>query len=81
MILTYSQKYGIFYFMKTSTADRTRMGPSYRRRCSRCNSAMRLFGTETHPIIDAAELRTFICVKCDAVETEAVQIEPDLPAL
>ena len=33
---------------------------------------MRLFGVESHPTIDGADLLTYVCSDCDAVETETV---------
>jgi hypothetical protein len=34
--------------------------------------SMRLFGIEVHPTIEAADLRTYVCPRCDALETETV---------
>jgi ribosome-binding protein aMBF1 (putative translation factor) len=41
-------------------------------RCRICGAEMRLFGIEAHPIIDGADLRTYVCPRCDALETETV---------
>jgi PAS domain S-box-containing protein len=41
-------------------------------KCRACGVVMRLFGIEAHPTIDGADLRTYVCPRCDAVETETV---------
>jgi hypothetical protein len=41
-------------------------------KCRVCDVTMRLFGIEAHPEIDHADLRTYVCPRCDAVETETV---------
>lgn len=40
--------------------------------CPHCDVATRLFGVEDHPVVERAELRTYVCPRCDAVETELV---------
>ena len=41
-----------------------------RARCRDCGSALRLFGIETHPTIDQADLLTYVCSHCDGLQTE-----------
>jgi hypothetical protein len=41
-------------------------------KCRVCNDMMRLLGIEAHPTIDGADLRTYVCPRCDALETETV---------
>lgn len=41
-------------------------------KCRVCGVVMRLFGIEAHPTIDGADLRTYVCPRCDALETETV---------
>jgi hypothetical protein len=41
-------------------------------KCRVCDVAMRLFGIEAHPIIEHADLRTYVCPRCDALETDTV---------
>ena len=38
-------------------------------RCRRCGEAMRLYGVESHPTIEGAVLRTYVCERCDGVQT------------
>jgi len=38
--------------------------------CPHCDVTTRLYGVEDHPIIKHAELRTYVCPRCEAVETE-----------
>ena len=45
-----------------------RTGP----RCSKCGIPMRLFGIEAHCTIEHADLRTYVCARCDGVKTEVV---------
>jgi len=40
--------------------------------CTNCAVTMRLLGVENHPIIKRAKLRTYLCPRCDGVETEIV---------
>jgi hypothetical protein len=40
--------------------------------CSTCGTPMRLFGIEAHHIISQADLRTYVCVRCDGMQTETV---------
>ena len=54
--------------------------------CDACDAAMNLFGIEDHPIIDHAELRTYVCPRCSEIKTETTSIfqnevpEMDRPA-
>jgi hypothetical protein len=41
-------------------------------KCRVCGVTMRLFGIEAHPTIDGVDLQTYVCPRCDAVETETV---------
>jgi hypothetical protein len=41
-------------------------------KCGACDATMKLFGIERHPTIDHADLRTYVCPRCDKVQTEAV---------
>ena len=41
-------------------------------KCRVCDVTMRLFGIEAHPVIGRADLRSYVCPRCDAVETETV---------
>jgi hypothetical protein len=41
-------------------------------KCGVCNAMMRLLGIEAHPTIDGADLRTYVCPRCDALETATV---------
>ena len=49
-----------------TTAERRR-SPT----CGDCGATMTLFGIEAHPTIEGADLLTYVCSDCDAVETEA----------
>ena len=40
--------------------------------CRDCGAPMRLFGIESHPTINGADLLTYVCSHCDAVQTEIV---------
>jgi len=42
--------------------------------CRTCDLTMRLFGIEAHPTIKRAELHTYLCPRCDAVETQMAPI-------
>src|SRR5262249_2145226 len=42
-------------------------------KCRDCGATMRLFGIEPHPMIEETDLLTFVCSRCDGVQTE---IEP-----
>ena len=44
-----------------------------RQRCRDCGATMRLFGIEAHPTIDQTDLLTYVCSRCDGLQTE---IEP-----
>lgn len=48
--------------------------------CHRCGAATRLFGIEPHPTVDRTDLRTYVCARCDGVQTEIVPL-PVLTAL
>jgi hypothetical protein len=39
--------------------------------CRACGATMRLFGIEAHPAIDGIRLRTYVCPRCDHVQTRA----------
>jgi hypothetical protein len=41
-------------------------------KCRVCDVTMRLFGIEAHPTIEGADLRTYVCPRCDTVETQTV---------
>jgi len=43
-------------------------------KCRHCGATMRLWGIEVHPTIDRTDLRTYVCSRCDRVQTE---IAPD----
>jgi hypothetical protein len=45
-------------------------------KCRVCDVSTRLFGIEVHPTIDGADLRTYVCPRCDALETETVPTAP-----
>ena len=38
-----------------------------------------MFGIEPHPVKDRVELQTYVCTRCEALETEAVPLR-DAPA-
>ena len=40
--------------------------------CGACGGAMRLYGIEAHPAIAATDLQTYVCLRCDHVQTQAV---------
>ena len=40
--------------------------------CDRCGAGTRLFGIEPHPTITRGELRTFVCGRCEAMQTDVV---------
>jgi hypothetical protein len=46
--------------------------PSDRPVCDACDVAMRLFGVEPHPAIEGSELRTYVCPRCDNMQTAVV---------
>jgi hypothetical protein len=39
--------------------------------CEVCHVTMKLYGVESHPTIDGADLRTYVCPRCEAVQTAA----------
>src|SRR5262249_11193223 len=41
-------------------------------KCRDCGATTRLFGIEPHPMIDRADLLTYVCSHCDGVQTEIV---------
>src|SRR5262249_16528996 len=41
-------------------------------KCRDCGATMRLFGIESHPTIDRTDLLTYVCSRCDEVQTEIV---------
>ena len=45
--------------------------------CTRCGASMRLFGIEPHPAIDQMALRTYVCIDCDAVQTDLISTRAD----
>jgi ribosomal protein L40E len=42
--------------------------------CNRCGAKTRLFGLERHPEIAHSDLRTYVCSRCEAVQTETVPL-------
>ena len=40
--------------------------------CGACGGTMRLFGIEAHPAIGGTNLQTYVCPRCDQVQTNAV---------
>jgi hypothetical protein len=42
--------------------------------CRDCGAPMRLFGIEAHPTVDRTDLRTYVCIFCDEVQTEDVPL-------
>src|SRR4029453_6581836 len=48
---------------------RTRTDTDKPLRCRRCGEAMRLYGIESHPTIEGAALRTYVCERCDGLQT------------
>jgi hypothetical protein len=42
--------------------------------CARCGGKTRLFGIEPHPTVDRTDLRTYVCARCDGVQTEVVPL-------
>jgi hypothetical protein len=43
--------------------------------CNRCGAPVRLFGIEPHPTISRTDLRTFVCDRCQAMQTEIVPLQ------
>jgi hypothetical protein len=43
-------------------------------KCDACNVAMELFGIERHPTIEHTDLRTYVCPRCDKLQTQAVSV-------
>src|SRR5262249_13221346 len=48
-------------------------------KCCDCGGTMRLFGLEPHHAIDRADLLTYVCNHCEAVQTETVTPEKLTP--
>jgi hypothetical protein len=42
--------------------------------CYRCGAQARLFGIESHPRVEQADLHTYVCTRCDGVQTEIVPL-------
>jgi hypothetical protein len=40
--------------------------------CDRCGAKTKLFGIEAHPTRERADLRTFVCTQCEAIQTDIV---------
>src|SRR5262249_46274756 len=53
---------------KMTALPRTRTDTDKPPRCRRCGEAMRLYGVESHPIVEGAALRTYVCERCDGVQ-------------
>jgi hypothetical protein len=51
--------------------SQTSVGPT----CDRCGAPARLFGIEPHPTISRTDLRTFVCDRCQAMQTEIVPLQ------
>jgi hypothetical protein len=45
-------------------------------RCTLCSGDTRLYGIEAHPTNDRAELRTYVCMQCDGVQTQETPAGP-----
>ena len=45
--------------------------------CRDCGCPMRLFGIESHPTVEGADLRSYVCSDCDEVQTEDVPLSPN----
>jgi hypothetical protein len=45
--------------------------------CRDCGCPMRLFGIESHPTVEGADLLTYVCSDCDEVQTEDVPLSPN----
>jgi hypothetical protein len=44
------------------------------RNCDRCGATTRLFGIESHPTMSSAELHTYVCERCEALQTQTVPL-------
>jgi len=42
--------------------------------CRRCGAKMRLYGIEPHPTVEGTELRTYVCSRCEELETDSVPL-------
>jgi hypothetical protein len=40
--------------------------------CDRCGGKTKLFGIEAHPTHKRADLRTFVCTQCEAIQIDIV---------
>jgi len=40
--------------------------------CGACGGTMRLYGIEAHPALGGTNLQTYVCPRCDHVQTKAV---------
>jgi hypothetical protein len=40
--------------------------------CGACGGTMRLYGIEAHPAIGGTDLQTYVCLRCDHMQTKAV---------
>jgi hypothetical protein len=56
-------------------ADSTKASALDNVKCGACAVTMKLFGIERHPTIDNADLRTYVCPRCDKEQTKAVSNE------
>jgi hypothetical protein len=59
-----------------SQADLHRVEVRLQIGCNTCGGRMRLFGIEPHPIRDRVEIRSYVCIDCDALEIESVSVLP-----
>lgn len=57
--------------MAQSTAP-IEVEPSGSPMCAACGVTMRLYGIEPHPALNRTDLRTYVCPRCDKVQTAAV---------
>jgi hypothetical protein len=63
-----------------NTAHKTTNGAgTVTRTCRHCGAPARLFGIEPHPIEERVELQTYVCTRCEGLETESVPL-PSAPA-
>jgi hypothetical protein len=57
-------------------SDEFQDGPN----CAHCGARTRLFGIEAHPRMGHAELRTYVCPRCDGVQTDIALLRPGRPS-
>jgi hypothetical protein len=50
--------------------------PSATIRCEFCGGAMRLIGSEPHPVKDNADLLTYLCSTCDEFSVLPIESPP-----